>query len=404
MRFRNDWRAKARPEQLAPDGDWSIWILLAGRAYGKTIASAQHIREIADSGQVRHIGLVGQTAAAVRDIMILGPSGIMSIVPNYNRPTYEPSKACITWPNGVKIQLFSAEEPERLRGPNLGYAWCDELCSWNNLIDVWDMLQMCLRVGKNPRTIISSTPKPSKLLKSLIEREGKDVVITRGSTFDNRANLAPQYFNSVVSRYEGTRKGRQELNAEVLTEIEGALWNIAQLDELRRHKAPDMKRIVVAVDPAVSIGEDSDETGIIVAGLGVDDHGYVLEDASGKYSPAEWARRVVALYQKYHADRVIAEINMSGLLVEQTLRAVSSNVSYRGVHAKRGKMIRAEPVAALYEQSKVHHVGIFEKLEDQLCTYAGGGDLPDRLDAMVYALTELVVICAAEMELFPLRM
>ena len=263
---------------------------------------------------------------------------------------------------------------------------------------------MCLRVGKNPRTIISSTPKPSKLLKSLIEREGKDVVITRGSTFDNRANLAPQYFNSVVSRYEGTRKGRQELNAEVLTEIEGALWNIAQLDELRRHKAPDMKRIVVAVDPAVSIGEDSDETGIIVAGLGVDDHGYVLEDASGKYSPAEWARRVVALYQKYHADRVIAEINMSGLLVEQTLRAVSSNVSYRGVHAKRGKMIRAEPVAALYEQSKVHHVGIFEKLEDQLCTYAGGGDSPDRLDAMVYALTELVVICAAEMELFLLRM
>ena len=197
------------------------------------------------------------------------------------------------------------------------------------------------------RTIISSTPKPSKLLKSLIEREGKDVVITRGSTFDNRANLAPQYFNSVVSRYEGTRKGRQELNAEVLTEIEGALWNIAQLDELRRHKAPDMKRIVVAVDPAVSIGEDFDETGIVVAGLGVDDHGYVLEDASGKYSPAEWARRVVALYQKYHADRVIAEINMGGLLVEQTLRAVSSNVSYRGVHAKRGKMIRAEPVAAL---------------------------------------------------------
>ena len=402
--MRNDWRARARPEQLAPAGDWSIWILLAGRAYGKTIASAQHIREIADSGTVRHIGLVGQTAAAISDIMVLGPSGIMSIVPNFNRPTYEPSKACITWPNGVKLQLFSAEEPERLRGPNLGYAWCDELCSWNNLVDVWDMLQMCLRVGKNPRTIISSTPKPSKLLKSLIEREGKDVVITRGSTFDNRANLAPQYFNSVVSRYEGTRKGRQELNAEVLTEIEGALWNIAQLDELRRHKAPDMKRIVVAVDPAVSIGEDSDETGIVVAGLGVDDHGYLLEDASGKYSPAEWARRVVSLYGKYHADRVIAEINMGGLLVEQTLRAVSSNISYRGVHAKRGKMIRAEPVAALYEQSKVHHVGIFEKLEDQLCTYAGGGDSPDRLDALCYAITELMVSCAAEMELFPLRM
>jgi hypothetical protein len=191
--LRNDWRGKARPEQLAPAGDWTIWILLAGRAFGKTRSAAEHIREIADAGAVRHIGLVGQTAASIRDVMVHGPSGIMSIVPDYNRPVYEPSKAAITWGNGVKLHLFSAEEPERFRGPNLGYLWMDELCSFANLTEVWDMAQLANRAGSNPRTIITTTPKPSKLLKALIAREGSDVVITRGSTYDNRANLAPSF-------------------------------------------------------------------------------------------------------------------------------------------------------------------------------------------------------------------
>ena len=284
--LQNDWKAKARPEQLAPEGDdWSIWLYLAGRGAGKTVAAAQHIRSVADSAQVKHIGLIGQTASAIRDVMVLGPSGIMSIVPNFNRPVYEPSKAAITWHNGVKLHLFSAEEPERLRGPNLGYAWCDELCSWANLTDVWDMLQLTMRIGANPRTVISTTPKPSKLLKSLIAREGADVVITRGSTYDNRANLAKGYFASVVSRYEGTRKGRQELNAEVLEDIEGALWNMTMIDATRLPKSakPWFKRIVVAVDPAATAGEDSDETGIVVAAIGDDNRGYVVDDLSGKF-------------------------------------------------------------------------------------------------------------------------
>ena len=392
--LQNDWKAKARPEQLAPEGDdWSIWLYLAGRGAGKTVAAAQHIRSVADSGQVKHIGLIGQTAAAIRDVMVLGPSGIMSIVPNFNRPVYEASKACITWGNGVKLHLFSAEESERLRGPNLGYAWCDELCSFANLTDVWDMLQMCMRVGKNPRTIITTTPKPSKLLKSLIAREGTDVTITRGSTFDNRANLAPGYFSSVVSRYLGTRKGRQELNAEILDEIDGALWNLNMIDATRLPKSakPWFKRIVVAVDPAATAGEDSDETGIIVAAIGDDNRGYVVDDLSGKFSPQEWAAKVIAAYYSHQADRIVIETNMGGDMAEQTLRTVDRNVPITRVHAKRGKLTRAEPIASLYEQGRVSHIGAFETLEDQLCAYAPGcSDSPDRLDALVYALSDLM--------------
>lgn len=391
--LQNDWKAKARPEQLAPGGDWSIWLLLAGRGAGKTLSAAQHIREVADSGTVRHIGLIGQTASAIRDLMVLGPSGIMSIVPNFNRPVYEPSKAAITWHNGVKLHLFSAEEPERLRGPNLGYAWCDELCAWANLTDVWDMLQLTMRIGANPRTVISTTPKPSKLLKSLIAREGADIVITRGSTYDNRANLAKGYFASVVSRYEGTRKGRQELNAEVLEDIEGALWNMTMIDATRLLKSakPWFKRIVVAVDPAATAGEDSDETGIVVAAIGDDNRGYIIDDLSGKFSPQEWAAKVIAAYHSHQADRIVIETNMGGDMAEQTLRTVDRNVPITRVHAKRGKLTRAEPIASLYEQGRVSHIGAFETLEDQLCAYAPGcSDSPDRLDALVYALSDLM--------------
>jgi phage terminase large subunit-like protein len=252
---------------------------------------------------------------------------------------------------------------------------------------------MTLRAGDHPRCIVTTTPKPSKLLKSLIERRGQDVVITAGSTYDNRANLAGSFFASIVRRYEGTRLGRQELDAEYLKDVEGALWNRSLIDELRvqRSQVPELKRIVVAIDPAVSCNEDSDESGIIVCGLGVDGHGYVLEDASGKYLPNEWARRAIALYRKFGADRIIAEQNQGGALVETTLRAVDASIPFRGVHAARGKMVRAEPIATLFEQRRCHIVGSFPILEDQLCSYAGGGDSPDRLDAMCYALTELAI-------------
>ena len=256
------------------------------------------------------------------------------------------------------------------------------------------MLQFGLRLGKRPQQVITTTPKPIKLLKALVKRDGQDVVVTRGRTRDNAANLAPSFFSQIVSRYEGTRLGRQELDAEILEDTPGALWTRDLIEEGRRTKAdlPPMRRIVVAIDPAISIGEDSDETGIIVAGLGSDAHGYVLADESGKYAPTEWARRAVALYRKWNADRIVAEANQGGDMVQTTVRMVDANVSFKAVHASRSKITRAEPVSALSEQGRLHLVGSFPELEDQLCTYeAGSSNSPDRLDAMVWAISELMV-------------
>ena len=287
----SDWRSIARAEQLPPPGDWSVWLILAGRGAGKTRSGAEWVRDLAETASVSRIALVGPTAADVRDTMVEGESGLLAIAPNSNRITFEPSKRRLSWSNGVQATLFSSEEPDRLRGPQHGAAWCDELCSWRNVRDTWDNLQFGLRLGKKPRQIITTTPKPIKLLKELVKRDGQDVVVTRGRTSDNAANLAPSFLSQIVARYEGTRLGRQELNAELLEDVQGALWTRDLLEEVRRDKAPAMRRIVVAIDPAVSVSESSDETGIIVAGLGTDDHGYVLEDASGKFSPIEWARR-----------------------------------------------------------------------------------------------------------------
>src|ERR1700733_1162226 len=387
-----DWPSIARPEQLAPPGDWSTWLFLAGRGAGKTRAAAEWIRSLAESAVVGRIALVGPTASDTRDTIVEGESGLLAIAPNSNRPTFEPSKRRLSWSNGVQATLFSSEEPDRLRGPQHGAAWSDELCSWRNVRDTWDNLQFGLRLGKKPRQAITTTPKPIKLLKELVKRDGQDVVVTRGRTSDNAANLAPSFLSQIVARYEGTRLGRQELNAELLEDVQGALWTRDLLEEGRRDKAPPMRRIVVAVDPAISVSENADETGIIVAGLGTDDHGYVLEDASGKYSPIEWARRAIALYHKHGADRIVAEANQGGLMVETTIRTVDTNVSFKAVHASRGKITRAEPIAALFEQFRIHPVGVFSELEDQLCTFeAGLSGSPDRLDAMVWAFTELML-------------
>jgi predicted phage terminase large subunit-like protein len=294
------------------------------------------------------------------------------------------------------VSLFSSEEPERLRGPQHGAAWVDELCAWNNLQDTWDMLQFGLRLGQRPRIAVTTTPKPSKLLKELISREGEDVAITRGSTYDNRANLAPSFFSQIVSRFEGTRLGRQELNAELLNDTPGALWQLDWIERDRVKAAPELVRIVVAIDPAVSNNENSDETGIIVAGVDRIGHIYVLEDLSGKYAPHEWARKAIDAFERHKADRIIAEVNNGGLMVETTLRAVTSYVPFRAVHASRGKVTRAEPVSALYEQQKVHHVGGFDKLEDQMLSFTSdfdrsrAGYSPDRVDALVWALTEFL--------------
>jgi predicted phage terminase large subunit-like protein len=299
------------------------------------------------------------------------------------------------WPNGAMAYTYSAEEPDRLRGPQHDAAICDELASWR-APQTWDMLQFGLRLGQHPRCLIASTPKPVRLLREILAREGRDVVVTRGTTHENRANLAPGFFQSIVSRYEGTRLGRQELEAELLTDTPGALWTWQTLENCRRQRAPDLARIVVAIDPAVSSREGSDETGIIVAGKDNNGRGYILEDLSGRFQPAEWARIAIGAYYEHSADRVIAEVNQGGEMVEATLRTVDANIPYTKVHASRGKYTRAEPVAALYEQGKVHHVGTFPQLEDQLTSFVPDGDRarmgsPDRVDALVWAATELLV-------------
>ncbi len=391
-----DWRGWwARPNQLAPAGNWFVWLLLAGRGFGKTRTVAEWVREQAEGGHAKRIALVAPTAADARDVLVEGDSGILRVCPDYCRPVYEPSKRRLTWPNGAIATTYSADEPERLRGPQHDAAVCDEIAAWR-YPDAWDMLMFGLRLGRHPRAVVATTPKPVKLVRDLVGREGDDVVITRGSTYENRSNLAESFFKQIIRRYEGTRLGRQELLAELLTDLPGALWQRGLIDELRVREAPYLSRIVVAIDPAASTTEKSDETGIIVAGVSENGHGYLLEDLSGQYSPVEWAKRAIAAYHTYKADRIVAEVNQGGDMVEATLRSVDDSVPYRGVRASRGKSIRAEPISALYEQHRVHHVGCFPVLEDQMCAMTidfdrkSMGYSPDRLDAAVWAFTELM--------------
>lgn len=329
--------------------------------------------------------------------MVEGETGLLRTA-RANRPQYEPSKRRIVWPNGSVAALRSADEPEGFRGLQAEAVWADELAAWENP-DAWDQLQLGLRLGPRPRQVVTTTPRPTKMMRALIADEG--TVVTRGSTYDNRANLAPSFFRQIVSRYEGTRLGRQELYAELLEDVEGALWSLAMIDGSRR-LAPkierhgiaenDLARVVVAIDPAVTMTEDSDETGIVVAGLGHDGRGYVLADRSTKAHPSDWARRAIAAFDEFGADRIVAEVNNGGELVETVLRTIRPSIPYRAVHASRGKRTRAEPIAALYEQGRVSHADAMPELEDQLCTFTPeSGQSPDRLDALVWALTDLML-------------
>lgn len=382
-----DWRFWARDKQLPPPGDWRYWIILAGRGFGKTRTGAEWVRD-----QVRTypmVNLIGATADDARDIMIEGESGILAVCPEYERPDYRASKRRLEWPNGARSLIFTADEPERLRGKQHMKLWADELCSWR-YAEAWAQAVLGLRLGDNPQACITTTPKPTKLLRELLKHP--KAVVVRGSTYENRPNLAEDFFSDIIRQYEGTRLGRQELNAEILDDVEGALWTRTQLDAQRVEKAPVLKRIVVAIDPAVTSGEDSDETGIIVAGVGaVDGRGYVLDDVTVRDTPEQWARVAIKAYHHWKADRVIAETNNGGDLVETVLRTIDKTIPFSKIHASRGKRTRAEPVSALYEQGRVSHVGALAVLEDQLCTWVQGEDSPDRLDAMVYALTELML-------------
>jgi phage terminase large subunit-like protein len=389
------WTNWARLDQLPPEGDqWRCWLILGGRGSGKTRSGAEWVRAIAHGEwgvTAKRIAIIAPTHAEARLVMIEGQSGLLSVHGQDERPLYESSKRTITWPNGSIAQVFSAEDYDGLRGPQFDAAWCDELAKWKHAEQAWDMLQFALRLGENPVAVITTTPRPIPLLKKLLNDAG--TITKRATTFDNRKNLAKPFMQAVLERYQGTRLGRQELNGELIEDHPDALFKRDTLELHRTRNHPELKRIVVAVDPPAGFGKTNNACGIVCVGLGVDGRAYVLDDASIQGArPAKWAARIVALYHTRRADRVVAEVNQGGAMVEQVLREVDDELSFRAVHATRGKKARAEPVAALYEQGRVSHVGTFAELEDEMCNVIGeGGKSPDRLDALVWAVSDLML-------------
>lgn len=430
----HDWRGTwARAEQLAPgtDGssdpraDWTTWIINAGRGFGKTRAGAEYVREMVDSGEWGHVALVAKTPRDARKVMLEGESGLLNIWPRAQAPTYNPSLAAVRFWNGATASIYSDEVPDQLRGPQHHGFWADEFAKFRNPRDTWDQLMLGLRLGRRPRGVMTTTPRPLDIYVELMA--DKSTVVTRGSTMANLANLAGPFRDYIIKRYAGTTLGRQELEAEILADQEGALWTRALIEAGRVGRIPGslgfskddetglylpakgdgLRRVVVGVDPSGSSTAKSDEVGIVAVGLGAeDDHGYVLEDGSGVYSPAEWAGRAIEMYERWGADLVVGETNYGGDMVENTVRTWEDaagrkrgrNVAYKSVKATKGKAVRAEPVKALYEQRRVHHVGILGELEDEQCTWvpAETRKSPGRIDALVWAVTELMVDPAAK--------
>ena len=399
--LRYAWPLHARESQLPPEGDWDTWMILAGRGFGKTRTGAEWIRSQSrpvlhgvEDKKARRIALVARTTDEAQSVMIEGESGIINISPHWNMPTYEPSKRKLTWPNGAFALVFSSHEPDQLRGPQFDAAWCDELASWEYPEQTWDNLSFALRLGRRPRSVVTTTPKPIELVRTLIGSPG--TFITRGSTFDNKDNLAPAFFNGIIDRYDGTRIGQQEIYAEITDEDEDALWKREWIEKARLGSYPPIARIVVSIDPAMSTRPTSSETGIVVVGADMRrQHAYILADESGRLTPNNMALRVAHLYDKFNATQIVVEANAGGNHVETTLRnAIERTLPIKSIRARHGKQIRAEPVAALYEQGRVHHVGRFPDLEDQMCTWTpdlGPSHSPDRADALVHAVTDLIL-------------
>lgn len=387
------WEKWARSPQLPPEGNWDGWLIIAGRGWGKTRVGAETIRAEVESGRSKRIGLIAETSADGRDVIVEGESGIITCSPPWNRPIYEPSKRRLTWPNGAIATLYDAREPDQLRGPQHDFLWFDELAKYRYADAVFDQAMFGLRLGENPRWIVTTTPRPIALIRRLLVQSG--VRVTRGRSGDNLTNISASYQRNVIDRYKGTRLGRQELDAEILDDVPGALWSRRSLDEARVTSAPPLLRIVVGVDPAASSGEAANENGIIVGGIAANGHAYIIEDWSLRASPDEWARKAVAAYRKHGADALIAECNQGGEMVSQVIKSVA-DIPVKLVRATRGKYVRAEPVSALYEQGRVHHVGVMPELEDQMISFTperaadrSDGYSPDRVDALVWTLTEL---------------
>ena len=386
-----DWRGfHARHDQIMPPGEWEIWLVLAGRGFGKTRTGAEAVREEVALGRSSRIGLIAETAADARDVMV---AELLRIFPKAERPVYKSSKRSLEFSNGAQAFTYNATEPDQLRGPQHDFLWHDELAKWRYARETWDQAQFGLRLGNKPRQIVTTTPRPIELIKAIMAGTEGKVHVTRGSTMANRANLAASFLERIQSRYSGTRLGRQELEAEILGDLPGALWSMASLDAYRLREQPKLARVVVSVDPAVTNTENSDEHGIVVAAITDDQRGVVLEDASIAGSPSDWAKRAVSLYRSYQADGIVIEVNQGGDMVAHTLRTIDPNVNIIEVRASRGKHVRAEPISALYEQGKIGHVGSFPALESQMTQmtttgYEGDGS-PDRVDALVWAFTEL---------------
>lgn len=381
LHLQYDWDFWARDKQTLPTQPFFIWLILAGRGFGKTRTGAETVRKWVRTNQ--YVNLIGATADDARDIMIEGESGILAICPNDERPQYVASKRRLEWQNGAISLIFTADEPERLRGKQHYKLWADELASWR-YPEAWDQAMMGLRLGDNPQGIVTSTPKPTKLVLDLVNDPRN--IVTTGTTYENRANLAQGFFDYVIKKYEGTRLGLQELEAKLLTDNPGALWKREQIDDNRVHIYPDLTRVVVGVDPTASAG--GDEAGIVTAGMSGSDY-YTLSDDSRQGTPQEWASAAVAAYHRHKADCIVAEKNNGGDMVEAVIKQVDPNVNVKLVWASRGKVTRAEPIAAIAEQGRDHHVGYFPQLEDELCMWIPGEASPNRLDAKVWALTEL---------------
>ncbi len=403
----HSWDFWARPNQKAPEGivaddgslrPWNTWLVLAGRGFGKTRMGSEWIRQLARNFPGCRIALVAETAADGRDVMILGDSGLINCDPLLTEDSWSPTNRRLTWPNGSQAWVYNATQPDQLRGPQHHFAWVDELAKFQYMQETWDQVLFGLRLGEHPQVLVTTTPRPLPLIKKLVA--DPDTYVTRGATLDNKANLATNTVKALYDRYGNTRLGRQELEGEILGDIPGALWSREQIDDDRVHEAPaDLEKVLVAVDPAASSEERSDENGIVVVGLARDSEGYargyVLEDASLKGTPEEWAKKAVSLYRKWSADKIVAEKNNGGLMVESVIKAVDRSVPVKLVHASRGKIVRAEPISALYEQHRIHHVGRFDLLEDQMCAFSidnirnSSTGSPDRVDALVWGLTEI---------------
>jgi phage terminase large subunit-like protein len=386
------WAAWERPDQRPPLGDWSVWLAMAGRGFGKTRMGAEWVRARATEKPGRRIAIIGATSSDVRSIMVEGGSGLLSIAPHGEYPNYEPSLRRLTWPNGSIAELYSAAEPEGLRGGEHHFAWADEIGKWTEGVKAWDNMILALRAGISPKVVATTTPRAVPLIHRLVREAG--VAKTGGRTSANKRNLAAPYLRSIEALYGGTRLGRQELDGELIEIIEGALWRREWIERGRVAVAPDLVRVVIGVDPPATAGGDA--CGIVAVGLGADGLAYVLADETvSGLSPAGWARAVAAAAERWEADKVVAEANMGGDMVVSTLHAADINLAVKKVHASRGKAARAEPIAAHYERGRACHVGAFPALEDQLCGYVTGGydgpgRSPDRGDACVWAIGEVL--------------